>query len=388
MTRSARRWRLRWAAFFLAALLCLPLLPWESAGLWIPALSPLLSLGGALAGRHASLWVLMGVPLLILALFRGRWFCGHLCPMGAVAEGLGRLNPSARFRFIRLPHAGPALALLLLGGALAGYPLVIWLDPLSIFNAFFSAWRWPPHLVEAPCATGFLLILLLSLLMPQAWCHRLCPLGASQDLLGWLGQKARGHAHSENGQARIGRRAFLTTLLGGAGAWVARASIGTPPSRPIRPPGTVDELVLGGLCARCGNCMKACPTQIIQPDLGAGGLAGLLAPALTFDERYCDEWCHACTQVCPTGAIRRLSLDEKRARPLGRAVISRKKCLAWERSEYCMVCQEFCPYHAIGMVEHNGVNCPVVLETSCRGCGACESACPARPCKAIIVRAV
>jgi len=30
-------------------------------------------------------------------------------------------------------------------------------------------------------------------------------------------------------------------------------------------------------------------------------------------------------------------------------------------------------------VEQNGVQCPVIDEQKCRGCGACESQCPALP---------
>jgi len=50
-----------------------------------------------------------------------------------------------------------------------------------------------------------------------------------------------------------------------------------------------------------------------------------------------------------------------------------------------MVCHEYCPFQAILPVEHKGVNCPKVDELVCRGCGACQSHCPALPVKAIIV---
>ena len=78
-------------------------------------------------------------------------------------------------------------------------------------------------------------------------------------------------------------------------------------------------------------------------------------------------------------------MKEKHATLIGLAVIDRTKCIAWEKKEYCAVCDEYCPYKAVKLVERNGVNCPIVDADKCRGCGACESNCPAEP-LAIVVR--
>ena len=91
--------------------------------------------------------------------------------------------------------------------------------------------------------------------------------------------------------------------------------------------------------------------------------------------------------MCPTGALRPLTVEEKHSRPIGLAVIDLKKCLAWEKKEYCAVCDEYCPYKAVKLVERNGVNCPIVDAAKCRGCGACESNCPADPI-AIVVKTI
>ena len=131
--------------------------------------------------------------------------------------------------------------------------------------------------------------------------------------------------------------------------------------------------------------MRACPEGIIIPDLGTGGPGSWLTPRLDFSQRYCNEWCRVCTGVCPTGAIGRLSLEAKRALSIGTARVNRTRCLAWNEKQYCMVCHEFCSYQAVRILEHNGVNCPEVDEALCRGCGACQSHCPAEPVRAIIV---
>lgn len=175
-------------------------------------------------------------------------------------------------------------------------------------------------------------------------------------------------------------------LLGGIAGWAfgAKKSWATV----IRPPGAVNENIFMGLCSRCGNCINVCPENIIIPDFGSSGLRGLLTPILKYGRGYCNEWCAKCLLTCPTSAIRRLSLEQKRLTAIGAAQIDKSLCLAWTSRQDCMVCQEFCPYQAIAAVTNNGVNCPEVKKEICRGCGACENHCPAIPKKAITVQGV
>ena len=175
--------RIRALVFLAAAVLAAQVLPWREAAMLFPSLSPLLSLLGALAARTATAWVFLGVPVLILGYFRSRWFCRYACPVGFATEGIGRWNRRSRGKFARLPNLGRGLLLILAGGAAFGYPLFIWLDPLALFGGFFSAWRAPLTWTSFALAAGFPLVLLLSWILPQAWCHRICPLGAAQDLL-------------------------------------------------------------------------------------------------------------------------------------------------------------------------------------------------------------
>ena len=96
-----RTW-IRILAFGGAALLALQVLPWRPAAAVFPSLSPVLSLLGALAARTATLSMLLGLPILILAWFHSRWFCRWLCPVGLAAETAGRLHPAARRRFAEI----------------------------------------------------------------------------------------------------------------------------------------------------------------------------------------------------------------------------------------------------------------------------------------------
>ncbi|MEK7852482.1 MAG: (4Fe-4S)-binding protein, partial [Planctomycetota bacterium] len=44
---------------------------------------------------------------------------------------------------------------------------------------------------------------------------------------------------------------------------------------------------------------------------------------------YCDYGCVLCTRVCPSGALKRLALDEKREVSLGKARIDHNRCIPW-----------------------------------------------------------
>ena len=381
---------IRGGIFLGAATLALQVLPWREAAVVFPALSPLLGVLGALAARTATVWIFLGLPVLVLGYYRSRWFCRYACPVGFAAEAIGRLNKKNRGRFVRLPNVGRWLLLAMIGGAAFGYPLFIWLDPLAIFGGFFGAWRVPPTWTSFALAAGFPLVLLLSLLLPQSWCHRICPLGAAQDGLSAVRRRLatrRAPAEEKTFQLALSRRDFLGVAAGGAAAVALRRTASGDPL-PIRPPGARPEAEFTGQCARCGACIRACPEGILRPDFGQSGLAGLLTPSIGYSATHCYEYCNECSKVCPTGAIERLALESKRTLAIGLAEVARGKCIAWSDGQYCMVCHEFCPYLAIEAVERNGVNCPVVKPEMCRGCGACQVACPAQPDKAIVVKGI
>ncbi|MDR2849473.1 MAG: 4Fe-4S binding protein [Verrucomicrobiota bacterium] len=376
------------AVFAVAALGVLPG-PWSRWRVALPGLSPLLSLGGALAARSAGALTLLGLPLLLLPLFKGRFFCWKLCPMGFVAETASRLNPRGTGLIRKVPFIGKALAPVMLGSAAAGWPLFIWTDPLCVFNGFFAAWHKPVSILSAATALGFVLIVLASVIAPNIWCHRLCPLGGLEEWLTQLGNRFRAPRPAAPpaaaAPASVGRRVFLGFAIGGlAGlAYGGVKRIVTRVVAVIRPPGAA--AAFNALCARCGNCMRACPKGLIVPDLGASGIDGLFTPRVAFrsqnadQEKYCEADCHACTEVCPTRALVPLTNEEKQQTAIGLARLDKKLCIAWEKREYCVVCEEYCPYHAVSTEDKDGVKCPTVDAEKCRGCGACESNCPALP---------
>ncbi len=122
----------------------------------------------------------------------------------------------------------------------------------------------------------------------------------------------------------------------------------------IRPPGTLPEAEFLQRCIKCGQCMRICPTNVIMPAGLDTGLEGMWTPVLNFriGTSGCQLNCVACGHVCPTAAIRRLTLDEKHgegefaeAGPvrIGTAFVDWGRCLPWSMDTPCLVCEENCP---------------------------------------------
>ncbi len=122
----------------------------------------------------------------------------------------------------------------------------------------------------------------------------------------------------------------------------------------IRPPGALREEDFLTRCIKCGQCMRVCPTNVIQPAGLSGGIEGIWTPELNFrvGTSGCQFNCIACGNVCPTAAIRPLSLDERLGTNdfsengpirIGTAFVDKGRCLPWAMERPCIVCQENCP---------------------------------------------
>jgi MauM/NapG family ferredoxin protein len=197
-------------------------------------------------------------------------------------------------------------------------------------------------------------------------------------------KSAKGHEYDPN------RRHVLVSFIG-AVAGVSLAGIETirrrQPERMIRPPGaTLTNFT--SVCMRCGECVRVCPTQGLQPSLLEGGWQNIFTPRLVPRLGYCSFSCNACSQVCPTGAIPPLTLEEKKQIPIGLASIDTNRCLPWAYNTICSVCEETCPLaeKAIRLEDAEATNAegeriiikrPYVVSDLCIGCGVCEYHCPA-----------
>ena len=153
-------------------------------------------------------------------------------------------------------------------------------------------------------------------------------------------------------------------------------------NRLIRPPGALPEARFVSACTGCGECLKVCPNNALQSTFLEAGLAGLYTPRIVPRIGYCEEFCNFCGEVCPTGAIQVLSIEEKRLVQMGVAHIDKTRCIAYDQDKICLVCNEQCSYHAVVGDEKKR---PSVKEEKCTGCGICENKCPVEGESAIIV---
>ncbi|MDR3365373.1 MAG: 4Fe-4S binding protein [Prevotellaceae bacterium] len=156
--------------------------------------------------------------------------------------------------------------------------------------------------------------------------------------------------------------------------------------QPVLPPGAISTENMLKRCTSCHLCISKCPSRVLKPAFMEYGLAGMMQPTAHFEKGFCSLSCTVCSEVCPSGAIRRLTKEEKRHTQSGYAVFTRNICTVITSEASCGVCSEHCPTQAISMIPHkNGLTVPYVNVNACVGCGACEFSCPARPLRAIHV---
>ncbi|MFN3192559.1 MAG: 4Fe-4S binding protein [Aureliella sp.] len=204
-------------------------------------------------------------------------------------------------------------------------------------------------------------------------------------------------------ETSLGRRGFLSltagtaaSVAGAAGVTVMGKAYGAHLGQedtflPVRPPGSVPEKEFLEMCIRCGECFKACPNNVLQPESFQQGFEGLWTPMVQADWAGCESSCNACGQVCPTGAIRALPLEEKRHARMGLAIVNESTCLPFAEKEACDLCVQECiaagydaiEYTQVGVetdengrpIEGTGYAAPVVLADKCVGCGLCQTRC-------------
>jgi polyferredoxin len=201
------------------------------------------------------------------------------------------------------------------------------------------------------------------------------------------------------------RRKILTSLAAGAAA--APLLRAESRGRPVRPPGALEESDFLARCIRCGECMKVCPNNALQPALSEAGFEGLWTPVVAPRIGYCEPSCVLCGQVCPTGAIWEFTGAQKgwiggaAAQPIriGTAFYDHGRCLPWSMATECIVCEEWCPTSPKAIYlrpaeiagpdgKTRTLRQPYVDPARCVGCGACEYACPVRERPAIYVTSV
>jgi len=174
---------------------------------------------------------------------------------------------------------------------------------------------------------------------------------------------------------------------------------------PLTPAGSLSARNLQQHCTACQLCIANCPNGVLR---SSTALEHFMQPEMQYEKGYCRPECTRCADVCPAGAIRPITKEEKTAIQIGHAVWIQQNCIPAEEGIPCGNCARHCPSGAIQMVpldkdlkqneqgqwvdEYGTVlrqdritMVPAVNTEKCIGCGACEYVCPARPFSAIYV---
>ena len=399
-------------------------------------LDPLVAIGTLLSTHTIYKGLLWALLTIVLTIILGRFFCGWICPFGAIHQFIGWLGSRRRSLKERIASnkyrkaaiikylvlivflVSAAIPLkeetILLTGLLDPIPLIhrsFNLLVLPMADSFTNFLSVEPRLYEGAFLVGlfFFAALFMNLLIPRFYCRFICPTGALLGLIGkysvWrIGRSGakcsncmqcekacegacgpskdirinecvlcfncydqckdgsmKYQVHESRGGERsnpdLTRRGLIISSLSGLLAVeLLPLSTGTAEgdSSPVRPPGSLPEPDFLNRCIRCGQCMRVCPTNIVVPSGIYGGLENIWTPVLNFTDGTsgCQLNCTACGHICPTSAIRPISLSEKLGIDefsgkgpvrIGSAYVDRTRCLPWAMNKPCIVCQENCP---------------------------------------------
>jgi len=282
------------------------------------------------------------VAIILLERYETRAWCRHLCPLGTLLGLLGR----------------------------------------------FSLFRRSPHGLCSDCGQ----------------CRELCPTTFDQGLLAkeeciLCMECEQGCPHHrisfrQSWQMKLSepvmpeRRILLGGLAGGIMlAMPVRFRSPEKSATLLRPPGVRDEDDFLKKCVRCGECMKVCLKNALYPAAWQAGLDGIYTPLVIPRLGYCEYNCTLCGQVCPTGAIPNLPVEQKKREVIGKAVFLKDHCLPFARRTDCIVCEEHCPIpekairsREVQVMGLDGimktVKEPYIVEEICNGCGICQHICP------------
>lgn len=315
---------------------------WPLPGDFFFRLDPLVAIIAMFTSGVLISGLMFSLIILVLTIFFGRFFCGWICPLGAlidffewIIQGFKRTERDQK-RLHQLSAIKFGVLILIVAASAFSFQFVYFFDPVVIMTRFMGMTLMPiqkalfqltPFMV--PHAIQFLFftlgILMLSFIAGRFWCRVICPLGA---LLGLV--------------ARFSTFGFVQKDCNECTACQKKCRTGAIMD-------TKAQITLSQECIRCFDCLDACPkkTRVFtfnahlskqpQPDLlsrrsflawcGSGIIGSaviarnagakpankfLLRPPQSPDEEEFLDLCircQACVNICPTNALQPLLLQ-------------------------------------------------------------------------------
>ncbi len=352
--------------------------------------------------------------IILLTLLVGRFCCSLICPFGILQEIAALvLRRKKKNSFTPGYPVKYFIAAIAFGALLGGSALILrYIEPYTYFGSAFT--------LSALGITALLAVLVLVIFKNRFFCTNICPVGVILGLIskvslykifiaegclscgmcernclsGCINLKEKtvdnetcikclkclsvcpkgsikyGIKSKQDTKFSLKRRELIISasalvVFGGmikAGA-VFKDKIVKKFKDIILPPGAGSEEKFVNKCLNCNLCVANCPSKILVK-------ANEDFPVVHVDysKGFCKSDCAKCGEVCPSGAIKRLKLEEKRKTRIGMAMIKDNSCIK------CGLCADACPYGAISFTKGN---VPKLDASKCIGCGACRNACRA-----------
>ncbi len=357
--------------------------------------------------------VSIGILLLLTILF-GRIYCTTLCPFGILQELIAFFRGKGKEKTRKNLPVKYFITAIAFGIMIGGSAIIIrYIEPYTYFGSAVT--------LSVIGIIAVITIIMLSIFKNRYFCTNICPVGCLLGLLSKISlfkiyikeddclscgmcerncpsgsievNKAKvdnetcvkcfkclnlcpknavtyGIKPKEEVKFSLKRRELITfsaALVIFAGAIKAGIEIGKTAAGKIKniilPAGAIDAQRMFNKCLNCNLCINACPNKILtkaDKDFGAVHID------YTKGEKYCKYDCRECAKVCPSGAIKKIPLNEKQKTRIAMAVINPDKCTKNG------VCINVCPVHAITMEENQSAK---VDASKCIGCGRCKTVC-------------